>query len=119
MSEVLNETEMYSEEKLTQLKLKLEKEKNLTKKINALKSLGVEVVSRERNYDDSTYNFTNGFYPEKICIELRFGTDIKVVPFNYEHDNFYISYKDHGGKALFNILKDKVEDQHLYYRGRA
>jgi hypothetical protein len=46
-----------------------------------------------------------GFYPEKICIELRFGTDIKVVPFNYEHDNFYISYKDHGGKALFNILE--------------
>ena len=57
--EVLNafETEMYSKEKLTQLKLKLEKEKNLTKKINALKSLGVEVVSRERNYDESTYDF--------------------------------------------------------------
>ena len=119
--EVLNafETEMYSKEKLTQLKLKLEKEKNLTKKINALKSLGVEVVSRERNYDESTYDFINGFYPEKISIELRFGTDIKVVPFNYAHDNFYISYKDHGGRALFNILKDKVEDQHLYYRGRA
>jgi len=119
--EVLNafETEMYSEEKLKQLKLKLEKEKNLTKKINALKSLGVKVVSRERNYDDSEYNFINGFYPEKISIELRFGTDIKVVPFNYAHDNFYISYKDHGGRALFNILKDKVEDQHLYYRGRA
>jgi len=119
--EVLNafETEMYSEEKLTQLKLKLEKEKNLTKKINALKSLGVEVVSRERNYDDFEYNFINGFYPEKISIELRFGTDIKVVPFNYAHDNFYISYKDHGGRGLFNILKDKVEDKHLYYRGRA
>ncbi len=119
--EVLNafETERYSEEKLTQLKLKLEKQKNLTKKINALKCLGVEVVSRERNYDDSTYDFINGFYPEKICIELRFGTDIKVVPLDYEHDNFYISYKDHGGKALFNILKDKVEDQHLFYTGRA
>jgi hypothetical protein len=113
------ESLIFNEEKLTQLKLKLEKEKNLTKKINALKSLGVEVVSRERNYDDSTYDFINGFYPEKICIELRFGTDIKVVPFNYEHDNFYISYKDHGGKALFNILKDKVEDKHLFYTGRA
>jgi len=119
--EVLNafETERYSKEKLTQLKLKLEKQKNLTKKINALKSLGVEVVSRERNYDDSTYDFINGFYPEKICIELRFGTDIKVVPLDYEYDNFYISYKDHGGKALFNILKDKLEDKHLFYTGRA
>jgi len=119
--EVLNafETERYSEEKLTQLKLKLEKEKNLTKKINALKSLGVEVVSRERNYDNSTYDFINGFYPEKIFIKFVRGLDVKVVPFNYEHDNFYISYKDHGGKALFNIFEDKVEDKHLFYTGRA
>tara|TARA_R100001463_G_C3394121_1_gene207255 strand:- start:46 stop:519 length:474 start_codon:yes stop_codon:yes gene_type:complete len=119
--EVVNafETEMYSEEKLNQLKLKLEKEKNLTKKINALKTLGVNVVSRERNYDESTYNFINGFYPEKICIQLKFGTDIKVVPLNYLHDDFFISYKDHGGQSLFNVMKDKVEDQHLYYRGRA
>jgi len=115
--EVLNafETEMYSGEKLKQLKLKLKKEKLLTLKIKSFKELGVEVVSRERNYDDSTYNFANGFYPEKIEVMLR----DKVVPLSFLHNNFYISYKDHGGKALFNLFEDKIEDKHLYYRGRA
>lgn len=105
------ESEMFNQEKLKQLKLKLKKEKLLTLKIKSLKSLGIKVVSRERNYDESTYNFINGFYPEKIEVMLR----DKVVPLTFMHNGFYISYKDHGGQALFNLFEDKVEDKHLFY----
>ena len=113
------ETEHYAQDKLKQLELKAEKEKNLTKKIKALKTLGIEVVSRERNYDEITYNYLNGFYPEKISVKLKFGSDYIYVPLNYKHDAFYISYKDNGGMALFDVFKDKVEDKHLFYRGIA
>lgn len=113
------ETEHDAQDKLKQLQLKAEKEKNLTKKIKALKTLGIEVVSRERNYDEITYNYLNGFYPEKISVKLKFGSDYKIVPLTYKHDAFYISYKDHGGMALFDVFKDKVEDKHLFYTGRA
>ena len=105
------ESEIFNQKKLKQLKLKLKKEKLLTFKINSLKSLGIEVVSRERDYKEFTYNFTNGFYPEKIEVILK----DKVVPLTFKHNNFYISYKDHGGQALFNLVEDKVEDEHLFY----
>ena len=105
------ESEIFNQEKLKQLKLKLKKEKLLTLKIKSLEALGIKVVSRERNYDESTYNFMNGFYPEKIEVMLR----DKVVPLTFMHNGFYISYRDHGGQALFNLFEDKVEDKHLFY----
>ena len=105
------ESVIFNQEKLKQLKLKLEKEKNLTKKINALNLLNIEVVSRERDSEHWSYKFTNGFYPEKIEIMLK----NKVVPLTYMYDNFYISYKDSGGQALFNLFEDKVKDEHLFY----
>ena len=105
------ESVVSNEEKLKQLKLKLKKEKLLTLKIKSLEALGIKVVSRERNYDESTYNFINGFYPEKIEVVLR----DKVVPLDFYHNHFYISYRDHGGQALFNLFEDKVEDEHLFY----
>ena len=105
------ESVIFNEENLKQLKLKLEKEVNLNKKINALNVLNIEVVSRERDLDDFTYYFVNGFYPEKIEVILK----DKVVPLTFKHNNFYISYKDHGGQALFNLVEDKVEDKHLFY----
>ena len=105
------ESEIFNQEKLKQLKLKLKKEKLLTLKIKSLEALGIKVVSRERNYDESTYNFINGFYPEKIEVMLR----DKVVPLTFMHNGFYISYRDHGGQALFNLFEDKVEDKHLFY----
>ena len=105
------ESEIFNQEKLKQLKLKLKKEKLLTLKIKSLKALGVKVVSRERNYDMHSYNYANGFYPERIEVMLR----DKVVPLNFMHNNFYISYKDSGGQALFNLFEDKVEDEHLFY----
>lgn len=105
------ESEIFHQEKLKQLELKLEKEKNLTKKIKALKTLGIDVVYRGTDYDQWDYSFVNGFYPEKIEVMLR----DKVVPLTFLHDSFYISYKDHGGQALFNLFEDKVEDKHLFY----
>lgn len=105
------ESEIFHQEKLKQLELKLEKEKNLTKKIKALKILGIDVVYRGADYDQWDYNFVNGFYPEKIEVMLR----DKVVPLTFLYDSFYISYKDHGGQALFNLFEDKVEDKHLFY----
>ena len=105
------ESEIFNQEKLKQLKLKLKKEKLLTLKIKSLEALGVKVVSRERNYDMHSYNYANGFYPERIEVMLN----DKVVPLDFYHNAFYISYKDHGGQALFDLLNDKVEDQHLFY----
>jgi hypothetical protein len=105
------ESEIFNQEKLKQLKLKLKKEKLLTFKIKSLKSLGIEVVSRKRDYKNFTYNFTNGFYPEKIEVILK----DKVVPLTFKHNNFYISYKNHGAETLFNLINDKVEDDHLFY----
>ena len=105
------ESEIFNQEKLKQLKLKLKKEKLLTFKIKSLKSLGIEVVSRERDNKEFTYNFTNGFYPEKIEVILK----DKVVPLTFKHDNFYISFKNHGGQAMFNLFEDKVKDEHLFY----
>ena len=105
------ESEIFNQEKLKQLKLKLKKEKLLTLKIKSLKALGVKVVSRERNYDMHFYNLANGFYPERIEVMLR----DKVVPLDFYDNHFYISYRDHGGQALFNLFEDKVEDEHLFY----
>ena len=105
------ESEIFNQEKLKQLKLKLKKEKLLTFKIKSLKSLGIEVVSRKRDNKEFTYNFTNGFYPEKIEVILK----DKVVPLTFKHDNFYISFKNHGGQAMFNLFEDKVKDEHLFY----
>ena len=106
------ESEIFNQEKLKQLKLKLKKEKLLTLKIKSLEALGVKVVSRERNYDMHTYNYINGFYPERIEVMLN----DKVVPLDFYHNHFYISFKNHGGQALFDLLNDKVEDQHLFYK---
>ncbi|QGZ18145.1 hypothetical protein HTVC111P_gp32 [Pelagibacter phage HTVC111P] len=106
------ESVVFNEEKLKQLKLKLKKEKLLTLKIKSLEALGVKVVSRERNYDMHTYNYINGFYPERIEVMLN----DKVVPLDFYHNAFYISYKDHGGQALFNLFEDKVQDNHLFYK---
>ena len=39
----------------------------------------------------------------------------KVVPLTFKHNNFYISYKNHGAETLFNLIEDKVEDEHLFY----
>jgi len=105
------ESEIFNQEKLKQLKVKLKKEKLLTLKIKALETLGVKVVSRKRNYDKHDYNFINGFYPETIEIMLR----DKVVPLDFYHDGFFISYKNHGGQTLFDLFEDKVEDKHLFY----
>lgn len=105
------ESEKFNQQKLKQLKLKLKKEKLLTSKIKSLKDFGIKVVSRERNLDHITYNFTNGFYPEKIKVILK----DKIVPLTFMHNRFYISYKGHGGLALFNLFEDKVEDKHLFY----
>jgi len=105
------ESEMFNQEKLKQLKLKLKKEKLLTLKIKSLKTLGVKVVSRKRNYDKHDYNFIHGFYPETISIMLR----DKVVPLEFYNNDFFISYKNHGGQTLFNLFEDKVEDEHLFY----
>ena len=105
------ESEMFNQEKLKQLKLKLKKEKLLTLKIKSLKTLGVKVVSRKRNYDKHDYNFIHGFYPETISIMLR----DKVVPLDFYNNDFFISYKNHGGQTLFNLFEDKVEDEHLFY----
>jgi len=105
------ESEIFNHNKLKQLKAKLKKEKLLTLKIKSLKALSVKVVSRDRDYDQWTYNFMNGFYPEKIEVMLK----DKVVPLTFMHNNFYIAYKDHGGQALFNLFEDKVEDKHLFY----
>ena len=105
------ESVIFNEEKLKQLKLKLKKEKLLTLKIKSLKALGVKVVSRKRNYDKHDYNFIHGFYPETISIMLK----DKVVPLNFYNNDFFISYKNHGGQTLFNLFEDKVEDKHLFY----
>ena len=106
------ETEIYSQLKLKQLKLKLEYEKNLSNEILKInKSLNMKVVSRETNYDCTERGFIDGFYPEKI--EIMY--EDKVVPLTFMYDGFYISYKDHGGQALFNLFEDKVEDKHLFY----
>ena len=105
------ESEMFNQKKLKQLYLKLEKEKLLTSIIESFESLGIKVVSRERNYDELTYDFINGFYPEKIEVMLR----DKVVPLTFMHNGFYISFRDHGGQALFNLFEDKVKDEHLFY----
>ena len=105
------ESVVSNEKKLKQLKLKLKKEKLLTLKIKSLEALGVKVVSRERDYNKWTYNIENGFCPEKI--EVMLGD--KVVPLTFMHNGFYISYRDHGGQALFNLFEDKVEDKHLFY----
>ena len=105
------ESEIFNQEKLKQLKLKLKKEKLLTLKIKSLKALGVKVVSRKRNYDKHDYNFIHGFYPETISIMLR----DKVVPLDFYNSDFFISYKNHGGQTLFNLFEDKVEDEHLFY----
>ena len=105
------ESEIFNQDKLRQLKFKLEKEKNLTKKIKAIRALGVEVVSRERDYKEFTYNYINGFYPEKIEVMLR----DKVVPLTFMHNSFFISYKNHGGQTAFNLIKDKVTEEHLFY----
>jgi hypothetical protein len=106
------ESEIFNQEKLKQLKLKLKKEKLLTLKIKSLEDLGVKVVSRERNYDMHTYNYINGFYPERIEVMLN----DKVVPLDFYHNHFYISYRDHGGQSLFNLFEDKIEDKHLFYK---
>ena len=105
------ESEIFNQEKLKQLKLKLKKEKLLTLKIKSLEALGVKVVSRERNYDMHSYNYANGFYPERIEVMLR----DKVVPLDFYNSDFFISYKNHGGQTLFNLFEDKVEDEHLFY----
>ena len=105
------ESEIFNQEKLKQLKLKLKKEKLLTLKIKSLKALGVKVVSRERNYDMHSYNYANGFYPERIEVMLR----DKVVPLDFYNSDFFISYKNHGAQTLFNLFEDKVEDEHLFY----
>ena len=105
------ESEIFNQEKLKQLKLKLKKEKLLTLKIKSLKALGVKVVSRKRNYDKHDYNFIHGFYPETISIMLK----DKVVPLDFYNSDFFISYKNHGGQTLFNLFEDKVEDKHLFY----
>ena len=105
------ESEIFNQEKLKQLKLKLKKEKLLTLKIKSLKALGVKVVSRKRNYDKHDYNFIHGFYPETISIMLK----DKVVPLDFYNNDFFISYKNHGGQTLFNLFEDKVEDKHLFY----
>ena len=105
------ESEIFNQEKLKQLKEKLKAEKLLTLKIKALETLGVKVVSRKRNYDMHTYNYINGFYPETIEIMFR----DKVVPLDFYQSGFFISYKNHGGKTLFDLFEDKVEDEHLFY----
>ena len=105
------ESEIFNQEKLKQLKLKLKKEKLLTLKIKSLKALGVKVVSRKRNYDKHDYNFIHGFYPETISIMLK----DKVVPLDFYNNDFFISYKNHGAETLFNLIEDKVEDEHLFY----
>ena len=105
------ESEMFNQEKLKKLKIKLRAEKLLTSKIKALQTLGVKVVSRKRNYNQHTYNFLNGFYPETIEIMLR----DKVVPLDFYQSGFFISYKNHGGQTLFDLFQDKVEDEHLFY----
>ena len=105
------ESVVSNEEKLKQLKLKFKKEKLLTLKIKSFEALGIKVVSRKRNYDMHSYNYANGFYPERIEVMLR----DKVVPLDFYHNDFYISYRDHGGQALFNLFEDKVEDEHLFY----
>ena len=105
------ESEIFNQEKLKQLKLKLKKEKLLTLKIKSLEALDIKVVSRYRNYDMHTYNYINGFYPETIEIMFR----DKVVPLDFRQSGFFISYKNHGGKTLFDLFEDKVEDEHLFY----
>ena len=86
----------------------------LTKKIEALKTLGLEIVSREVDNDDITYKYLNGYCREIICVKLRHGQESVIVPLEFSSDNFYISYKKWGYKSLFNLFTDKVEDDHLF-----
>ena len=88
--------------------------KSLTKKIEALKTLGLEIVSREVDNDDITYKYLTGFCREIICVKLRHGQDTIIVPLQYYWGNFYISYRNHGGMGLFNLFRDKVEYNHLF-----
>ena len=105
------ESVVSNKEKLKELKTKLKAEKSLSLKIKALEILGVKVVSRKRNYTQHTFNYINGFYPETIEIMFR----DKVVPLDFYPSGFFISFKNHGGKTLFDLFEDKVEDEHLFY----
>jgi len=106
------ETEHYAQDKLKELKSKLKYEENLSKEISKInKSINMKVVSRETNYDCWERGFINGFYPEKI--EIMY--EDKVVPLTFMSDGFYISYKDHGGMAIFNPYNDVVKSNHKFY----
>jgi len=111
------ESLVFNQDKLKELKSKLVYEKNLSNKILEInKSLNMKVVSRETNYDCWERGFINGFYPEKIEIMYQ----DKVVPLTFMSDGFYISYKDHGGMAIFNPYNDVVKSNHKFYiKGRA
>jgi hypothetical protein len=111
------ESLVFNQDKLKELKSKLVYEKNLSNKILEInESLNMKVVSRETNYDCWERGFINGFYPEKI--EIMY--EDKVVPLTFMSDGFYISYKDHGGMAIFNPYNDVVKPNHKFYtKGRA
>ena len=87
---------------------------DLTKKIEALKTLGLEIVSREVDNEDFTHKYLTGYCREIICVKLRHGQDSVIVPLEFYADNFYISYKKWGHRSLFNLFTDKVEDDHLF-----
>lgn len=106
------ETEHSAQDRLKELKSKLKYEENLSKEISEInKSSNMKVVSRETNYDCWERGFLNGFYPEKI--EIMY--EDKVVPLTFMSDGFYISYKDHGGMAIFNPYNDIVKSNHKFY----
>jgi hypothetical protein len=106
------ESLVFNQDKLKELKSKLKYEENLSKEISEInKSLNMKVVSRETNYDCWEREFLNGFYPEKI--EIMY--EDKVVPLTFMSDGFYISYKDHGGMAIFNPYNDIVKSNHKFY----
>jgi len=106
------ESLVFNQDKLKELKSKLKYEENLSKEISEInKSSNMKVVSRETNYDCWERGFINGFYPEKI--EIMY--EDKVVPLTFMSDGFYISYKDHGGMAIFNPYNDIVKSNHKFY----
>jgi hypothetical protein len=106
------ESLVFNQDKLKELKSKLKYEENLSKEISEInKSSNMKVVSRETNYDCWERGFLNGFYPEKI--EIMY--EDKVVPLTFMSDGFYISYKDHGGMAIFNPYNDIVKSNHKFY----
>ena len=102
------ESRIFSDDRLKELKVKKNQEENLTFLIGNF-NRGIKLLKRTRNFEHITYNYINGFYPEMIKVNY-YG---KVIELTFMNDIFYIDLKDHCGGVSFNpFLKDEVKDNY-------